>query len=389
MTKKRGGGKRYKRNKITRKRYYGGTNHLEEWRSAYLNSGVRSKFLDSIPITIKGYEEKTNDQTISECVKELIEESFNLYNYLLSQYKTTNKKITIICGGQSPSYYCLSMMNFKIYDPDSVNIIILPHSKHGKKTLDMDKDEENAKYCKILKEKQIELNPSVVIIDGVHSGVGILALESALLSCYNDIDIKKIAINSGPGVSRIKVDIEIYLKSEPVFSDTFPRLVNSYYPSDFNSSNKFITEFNLKNNPIAEMIISISKNYPKIPVEDTEWYKLNNIQTEFILKRKEITRKSQENNPTQERIRKELEELRKNKEKESEEKEEIEKKLKEKGGEFIPIIINKNGTKLYQCPICENISGSYVVEHPGLNFSHKQYCENRYKIPIEKDTNIK
>ena len=31
------------------------------------------------------------------------------------------------------------------------------------------------------------------------------------------------------------------------------------------------------------MIIDIAKNYPKIKVDDTDWYKLNNIETEEIV----------------------------------------------------------------------------------------------------------
>ena len=62
-------GKIHKRNKITKKRHYGGTssinntnskpnpysNHLEKWRSNY------NLFLNKNPIIIKGYEYKTND----------------------------------------------------------------------------------------------------------------------------------------------------------------------------------------------------------------------------------------------------------------------------------------------------------------------------------------
>jgi hypothetical protein len=32
----------------------------------------------------------------------------------------------------------------------------------------------------------------------------------------------------------------------------------------------------VESNPIAEMITSVAKDYPKIQVQDTEWYKLNN-----------------------------------------------------------------------------------------------------------------
>ena len=51
-------------------------------------------------------------QTLGDCVKELVESSFDIYNYILNYFFYP---VTIICGGQSPSYYCLSMMNSKLY----------------------------------------------------------------------------------------------------------------------------------------------------------------------------------------------------------------------------------------------------------------------------------
>ena len=41
------------------------------------------------------------------------------------------------------------MMNFKIFDPELVNIIILPHSKAGQKSTDQ--LQENKEYCNRLK----------------------------------------------------------------------------------------------------------------------------------------------------------------------------------------------------------------------------------------------
>ena len=67
------------------------------------------------------------------------------------------------------------------------------------------------------------------------------------------------------------MDKEIILPCEPKFSDVYPRLVTSFHPRDFSDSSKFITEFNLENNPIAEMIIAVAKDYPEIKVEDTDW----------------------------------------------------------------------------------------------------------------------
>jgi hypothetical protein len=296
----------------------------------------------------------TYDQTIGDCIKELIEASYSIYTKLLRK----NKKITIVCGGQSPAYYCLAMMYFQIYDPELVNIVILPHSKHGQRTKNELINNENKEYCNRLREKNIQLNEEVVIIDGVHSGTGILALQSALEYCFPDIKVYKIAINAVKGVSQIPVNEEIILPCEPKFSDIFPRLVTSFYPKNFNNGTKFITEFiNLDTNPVAEMIIDIARDYPNTKVEDTEWYKLNNEITEEIALKKEIREK--------------------------------EKEREKEGGFFQPIVLTN--PKRYQCPICKTISGTAAVNNPEniSKFTHSFNCPNKYKIPVENYNNNK
>jgi hypothetical protein len=302
-------------------------------------------------------------QTIGDCIKELIEESYNIYTRLLSS--TTKLPITIICGGQSPSYYCLAMMNFKVFNPDLVNIVILPHSKGGQKTYNYhDQYNEDINYCERLKEKKIHLNKNIVIIDGVHSGTGILALESALTYCFSSINIYKIAINAAKDISEIPVDEEIILPCEPKFSDQFPRLVTSFKPKDFGNSSKFITSFiNLDTNPIAEMIIDIAKNYPNISVEDTEWFKLNNDITPEIAEKKRIYQIETTNLKLQE---------------------ESKQKLKEgKPLYYKPIILTN--PKRYQCPICNFTSGTAAPLNPkDLSlFQHRYNCPNKFKIPQE------
>ena len=231
-------------------------------------------------------------QTLGDCIKELIEASYEIYMDLLR----TGRK-TIVCGGQSPAYYCLAMMNFKIFQPDLVNIVILPHSKSGKKA--ENQKQENEEYCQRLRDKKIQLRTNVVIIDGVHTGTGILALESALYHCYPHIHVTKIAINTREGIVQIDVAKEIALPCEFKFSDIYPRLVTRFTPDQFSKSSKFITDFMLKNNPIAEMIIDVAKMYPETPVEETGWFKANNeitkdIAEERLLREKEEAAKINE-----------------------------------------------------------------------------------------------
>ena len=300
------------------------------------------------------------DQTLGDCIKELIVGAYSIYSSILRlPYNTT-----IICGGQSPSYYCLAMMNFRIYDASKSNIIILPHSKGGVKS--GDQMAENVQYCARLREKGITLNKNVIIIDGVHSGVGILALESALKHCYPDINVKKYAINYRPGISQIPVDKEYYFRCEPKFSDTFPRLITSYHPRDFDNASKFINEFNLEGNPIAEMIIDIARNYPDINVEDTDWFKLNNIITADIVILKERERLERERERERERL-----------ERERLERERLERETFA-GQTFVPIIkTDKNGNKIYECPTCHGNSGTSLI------ITHRFVCTDKYKNPKE------
>jgi len=292
-------------------------------------------------------------QTMADCVKELIEASYNIYNDILRKGIQT----TIICGGQSPSYYSLAMMHFSIFNPELVNIVILPHSKGGVKSSDI--IQENVLYCERLKEKNIHLFQNVIIIDGVHTGTGILALESALHHCYPDLVISKFALNSQEGIAKINVDKEIILPCEPKFSDTFPRLVVPYPSWDFDKPSKFITEFQgIDTNQIAQMIIDIAKVFPNTKVEDTEWYKLNNNITDEIKDLKEKKLK------------------------------EIELKKLQTLGFYKPIILTN--PKRYQCPECKNISGTSAPLNPSnLNlFQHTYYCSNKNKIPVENIDNL-
>ena len=314
----------------------------------YINFFERNVSHKKIDIDI----ETTYKRTIGSCVKELIEASYDLYKEICLEGKAT-----IICGGQSPAYYCLAMMSFKIYNSNLVDIVILPHSKGGQKS--ENQLNENKLYCDRLKEKGIILNGKVIIIDGVHSGVGILALESALNYSFPTIETLKYAINTNGYISKIPVDKTIELKSEPIFSDVFPRIINSYHPRDFHDSSKFKIEFNLEDNPIAQMVIDLARKYPNTKIEDTQWYKLNNVETEEISK--------------VERERKE-----------QEEKLKIQKD--NRGKKFKPIILkNEDGKVIYQCPECKSKSGTEAVLYPNNTdlFSHDFFCPNKYKIPEE------
>ena len=285
--------------------------------------------------------------TLGECVKELIEISYQIYNLILRQlfHETITKDnpVTIVCGGQSPAYYCLAMLLFPIFNPLLTNIIVLPHSNGGKKR----NPEKIKQYAERLNDNNIQLQKNVVIIDGVHSGSGILSLESSLLLYNNTLNIKKIAINYLKGIAEIPVSYEIIAKAEPKFSDIFPRIVTRYVLSDFESNDKFLTYFvNLENNPLVPMIIEIAKCYPDISVEKTKWFKLNNNNKKIRVNKK------RKNNIS-----------------------------------YIPIASFEKGYKTYVCPVCKLMSGTLAVKHPDniFYFSHRFDCINKNaKVLIKK-----
>jgi hypothetical protein len=262
------------------------------------------------------------------------------------------------------------MMNFKIFNPELVNIVILPHSKGGQKS--QDQVSENIEYCERLKEKAphhpgFPLNNNVVIIDGVHSGTGILALESALEHCFPSIKVYKIAINVNEGIAEIPVNEVIVLPCEPKFSDVFPRLVTAFRPQDFKDKSKFITNFiDVETNHVAEMIIDIARDFPEVHVENTEWYKLNNEITEEIALLKEQLAAEERR----------LEELRR-----IAEEARVQSGLQE--GYFKPIVLTN--PKRYKCPICKKITGTAVLSNPEDTslFTHNYDCPNKSKIPQE------
>ena len=299
--------------------------------------------------------DKTNTHlTLSDCVKELLISSYKIYNEIIK----SNIPSTLVCGGQSPAYFCLAMLNFDIYNPALCDIIILPHSKGGQKSTNQ--FEENKQYSERLNEKNITFKKNVIILDGVHSGTGINALESALLYYNHNLNIHKYAINTDEYIAKISVTKTYIVKSEPLFSDTFPRIVKSFHPREFNDSSKFITNFiNILNNPIAEMIIDLAKLYNNYNLDDTLWIQLNHVVSEEIKENKKEFNKQQNKLSIQNKNR----------------------RIK-----FKPINkFNSDNKKIYQCPDCLTVSGTLAVERPYDTslFSHNLYCKYKYAIPCE------
>jgi hypothetical protein len=212
------------------------------------------------------------EQTLGSCIKELIETASSIYK-VVKKAAETNGPISLVCGGQSPAYFALSMLNLPIYDPEKVDIIVLPHSKGGHKG---DCSKEARDYRERIINGGIKLRKTVYILDTVHSGVGINSLESVLAFSYPSTQFRKISINHPSSPPQIPVDIRFKAACVPRLSDSFPRIVMSCQPHLFNSrdiTNGFV---NLENNPYATMIKEMSSVYNKINIEEMEWFKLNN-----------------------------------------------------------------------------------------------------------------
>ena len=252
-------------------------------------------------------------QTLGDCVKEIIEGAYKLYNEILE----LNIPTTIICGEQSPAYFCLAILNFKIYEKnkDKVNIIILPYLKEDEEyknsikqyikwTKDRyidDTDERKQKleshYISRLRFSKELLKNNIIIIDCLRSRSDILSIEKTLnyLNGWLDIkikNVKKYGISSHYQKDTIKRR-DITFDKEYIFYcddmiggydlaiEPFPNLIPIYKPPYILNENPLNNELIL-DNPIAQMIIDIAKDYATIPIENSEWYKLNHNITEEL-----------------------------------------------------------------------------------------------------------
>ncbi len=86
-----------------------------------LLSTYNTEYITNNPDISKSY---GLEKTLSFCVKQTIIFAYTIYAKLLQEANDKNK-ITIACGGQSPAYYCLAMLQLKIYSFDMEFIIVL------------------------------------------------------------------------------------------------------------------------------------------------------------------------------------------------------------------------------------------------------------------------
>lgn len=213
------------------------------------------------------------EQTLSTCIKELIETAYIIYNIVKKESEAVGP-ISLVCGGQSPAYFAYSMLNLSIYNEDQVNVIVIPHSKGGHKG---DISKENREYKERLKSANLKIRKNTYILDTVHSGVGINSLESILLFTYPSLFVRKISINHPSAPPQIPVHLSFKAACVPRLSDSFPRIVASC-PARLFSSKEIPNGFiNLEGNAYALMVKEMSSLYKNINIEDLEWFKVNNV----------------------------------------------------------------------------------------------------------------
>jgi len=220
----------------------------------------------------------TVDITLTGTIKELLNVSNSIYNYVLSQ---KSKPITyLICVGQSPAYYALAMMNLPSYDKQNVQIIVLPYSSQINPTND-----QELSYIKQLKDNGLNFNmdDEYYFLDQAQSGITfkhfLFMFKRASMSRNNYL----LLLNSGGFryesnyISGINIKEHFISPNLPRFSDTFPRIVMHYKPDMFEIKPMIIGFINM-DNPLVKMIIDCAKIYPS-----KDWYKLTD-NSDYLLK---------------------------------------------------------------------------------------------------------
>jgi len=216
----------------------------------------------------------TYNRSLSLIVLDLVYTSNSIYKYVLS--KKTKLNTYLICVGQSPAYYALSMMNQSIYDEKLVKIIILPYSSSMNPTLD-----QADIYNNYLKQNNIQFTneDEIFFMDQIQHGDTITNFLSIFLRNKTLSNYFLITLNFAYPLTNLdycgtRVIKQFSSESLPRLSDSFPRIVQHYRPDMFKNKPMKVGFIDLDTNPYVSMIIECSQIYPKV---NSEWYKLNNV----------------------------------------------------------------------------------------------------------------
>ena len=231
----------------------------------------------------------TYGYTLTDMIKELVNVSNSIYNYILNN--KSKKNTYLLCVGQSPGYYALSMMNLPQYDQSKVKIIVLPYSGSVNPTLN-----QQFIYNKQLIENGIYFDDNedeVILLDQAQHGFVLTNFIKTFTHFSSNHANYIILLNNGyqfSGKYIHKLPIQKHFSSSnlPRFSDNFPRIVQHYRPDIFETTPMIIGFINIDTNPFVAMIIECSKIFPN----ESIWYSLNHfipkasIEAEIIYQRK-------------------------------------------------------------------------------------------------------
>lgn len=263
-------------------------NKFIKYKSKYINLIGGSNPLQ-IPRKIKIHFD-TYGSTLTGMIKELVYVSNNIYNFTLS--KKSKPNTYLVCVGQSPGYYALSMMNLPQYNESLVKIIILPYS-----TQIIPTPEQEIKYMERLSENGINftMDDQIILLDQAQYGHVIGNFIYILQNRIKSPD-SIILLNSGiqfpeSNIKGIPIINHFTSSNLAIFSDSFPRIVQQYSPKMFTLNPMTTTFINIDTNPYVQMIIDCSRIYPNM---DNDWYRLNDFIPDETIKIREEERIRQE-----------------------------------------------------------------------------------------------
>lgn len=181
--------------------------------------------------------------------KEIVSVAKDIYKFVSNIAFIKRTPISLVCVGQSPAYLALAMKNIREYNPESVEIVIIPYSKRG---LAGDISKEYKMYKTRLLESNINLRKDIIILDYVISGNGIICFKNTLELCFPEVSIGLITFSdrnhSIPVYKHFSLNcLDFLLNSE--------RIVQNYGPDAF-LKEKLIGDFiNLNGNILARRIV--------------------------------------------------------------------------------------------------------------------------------------
>jgi hypothetical protein len=188
-------------------------------------------------------------ETIAE---EIVNVSVEIYNFLLLFANLKKQALTLVCGGQSPAYFALAILNLKIYRPEIVEVVVLPYSKKG---LIGDVVKESYIYKRRLDEAGFQLRRCAIILDYILSGVGIRSLKKTLEICYPDTNVGLISINQTGSTHMIPVYRQFTASCMSFLLKREQRIVQTYTPLHFTEEKIKLGFINLEHDDLATIVL--------------------------------------------------------------------------------------------------------------------------------------